>query len=186
MILLYTMSVSHNFWHIYVYVCFNVSQTHNINDELFVKYDCLSILLVSFIYFPCFCTDDNVQLLDLPDELILMIMNKVKPRVLLLCSIITIGNNRLEQLALDKCHSIDLTIDYFQSLPREFTEFRVLIYWESHSRVPDMGTSKNLSNYTDVGTALGTHSSMLTEQTLVWVPIAVCWLNKYLYGYPHL
>ncbi|CAF1578875.1 unnamed protein product, partial [Rotaria magnacalcarata] len=33
----------------------------------------------------------------------------------LLCSIIAIGNNRLEQLALDKYHSIDLTIDYFQS-----------------------------------------------------------------------
>ncbi|CAF1077709.1 unnamed protein product [Rotaria sordida] len=62
-----------------------------------------------------FFTDDNVQLLDLPDELILIIMNKVKSNVLLLCSIIDIGNNRLEQLALDKCHSIDLTIDYFQS-----------------------------------------------------------------------
>ncbi|CAF3086960.1 unnamed protein product, partial [Rotaria socialis] len=57
---------------------------------------------------------DNVQLVDLPDELILMIMNKVKPKVSLLCSIIAIGNNRLEQLALDKCHSIDLTIDCFQ------------------------------------------------------------------------
>ncbi len=30
--------------------------------------------------------------------------------MLLLCSIIAIGNNRLEQLALDKCQSIDLTI----------------------------------------------------------------------------
>ena len=44
-----------------------------------------------------------------------MIMNKVKPEVLLLCSIITVGNNRLEQLALDKCHSIDLTFDYLHS-----------------------------------------------------------------------
>lgn len=43
-----------------------------------------------------------------------MIMNKVKDKVLLLCSIVGIGNNRLEQLALDKCHSIDLTINYFQ------------------------------------------------------------------------
>ncbi|CAF4473209.1 unnamed protein product [Rotaria sp. Silwood2] len=42
-------------------------------------------------------------------------MNKVKPKVLLLCSIITIGNSRLEELALDKCHLIDLTFDYFQS-----------------------------------------------------------------------
>ncbi|CAF2774014.1 unnamed protein product [Rotaria sp. Silwood2] len=58
---------------------------------------------------------DNVQLLDLPDELILIIMNKIKPRVLLVSSIITIGNNRLEQLAIDKCHSIDLTFDYVQS-----------------------------------------------------------------------
>jgi len=54
-------------------------------------------------------------LLDLPDELILAIMNKVKPQVSLLFSIIGIGNNRLEQLALDKCHSFDLTYDYFQS-----------------------------------------------------------------------
>ncbi|CAF3580053.1 unnamed protein product, partial [Rotaria sp. Silwood2] len=58
---------------------------------------------------------DNVQLLDLPDELILIIMNKIKPRMLLLSSIITIGNHRLEQLVLDKCHSIDLTFDYVQS-----------------------------------------------------------------------
>ncbi|CAM4983509.1 unnamed protein product [Rotaria socialis] len=59
--------------------------------------------------------NDNVQLVDLPDELILMILNKVKPKVSLLCSMVAIGNNRLEQLSLDKCHSIDLTIDYFQS-----------------------------------------------------------------------
>ena len=36
--------------------------------------------------------------------------------MLLLCSIIVIGNNRLEQLALEKCQSMDLTIDYYQSL----------------------------------------------------------------------
>ncbi|CAF1056049.1 unnamed protein product [Rotaria sordida] len=58
---------------------------------------------------------DIVQLLDLPDELILAIMNKIKPRMLLLCSIIDIGNNRLEQLVLDGCHSIDLTFDYSTS-----------------------------------------------------------------------
>ncbi len=45
-----------------------------------------------------------------------------------------------------------------------------------------MGTSKNLSNYTDVGTALGTHSSMLTEQVLVWVPAPVILLRKTLQG----
>ncbi|CAF4211538.1 unnamed protein product, partial [Rotaria sordida] len=56
-----------------------------------------------------------VELLDLPDELILFIMNKVTPQVLLLCSMIGIGNNRLEQLAFDICHSIDLTFDYLQA-----------------------------------------------------------------------
>ncbi|CAF3704826.1 unnamed protein product [Rotaria socialis] len=64
-------------------------------------------------------SEDFIQLVDLPDELILIIMNKVKPKVLLLCSIITIGNNRLEKLALDMCHSIDLTFDYFES-PNQF------------------------------------------------------------------
>jgi hypothetical protein len=54
----------------------------------------------------------DVELVDLPDELILSIMNKVNPQVLLLCSMIDIGNNRLEQLAFDRCHSIDLTFDY--------------------------------------------------------------------------
>ncbi|CAF1181295.1 unnamed protein product [Rotaria sordida] len=71
-------------------------------------------------------SEDSIQLIDLPDELILIIMNKVKPKVLLLCSIITIGNSRLEKLALDMCHSIDLTFDYFQSpykfiIPRFYT-----------------------------------------------------------------
>ena len=55
------------------------------------------------------------------------------------------------------------------NIPRESTEFRVPMYCENRSRVPDMGTSKILSNYTDVGTASGTHSSMFTEQVLVWV-----------------
>ncbi len=39
-------------------------------------------------------------------------MNKVKPHAILLCSIIDTGNDRLEELALDKCHSIDLSFDY--------------------------------------------------------------------------
>jgi hypothetical protein len=42
-------------------------------------------------------------------------MNKGKPQVLLLWSIIAIGNNRLKQLAIDKCHSVDLIFDYLQS-----------------------------------------------------------------------
>ena len=45
-----------------------------------------------------------------------------------------------------------------------------------------MGTSKNLSNYTDVGTALGIHRSMFTEQLLVWVSAPVILLRKALQG----
>ena len=62
--------------------------------------------------------------MDLPDELILSIMNKANPRALLLCSMVGIGNSRLEQLAFDRCHSIDLTFDYrrapHHSLMRRF------------------------------------------------------------------
>jgi hypothetical protein len=42
-------------------------------------------------FFLFFCIEHIVQLLNLPDVLILAIMNKIKPRVLLLCSIIDIG-----------------------------------------------------------------------------------------------
>ena len=56
------------------------------------------------------------------------------------------------------------------------------MYWESVSKVSDMDTSKNFSNYTDVGAALGTHSSMFTEQVLVWVPAPVILLGKALQG----
>ncbi|CAF1456976.1 unnamed protein product, partial [Rotaria sordida] len=56
-----------------------------------------------------------VELLDLPDEIILAIMNKIKPRPILLYSMIGIKNIRLEQLALEQCHSIDLTSDCFDS-----------------------------------------------------------------------
>ncbi|CAF4039061.1 unnamed protein product, partial [Rotaria sordida] len=42
------------------------------------------------------------ELLDLPDEMILTIINKTQYRAELLCSIIGIGNNHLEQLSLDK------------------------------------------------------------------------------------
>lgn len=62
-----------------------------------------------------FCIENLVKLLDLPDEMILAIMNKIKPRAILLNSMIGIKNIRLEQLALDQCHSIDLTYDYFDS-----------------------------------------------------------------------
>ena len=45
-----------------------------------------------------------------------------------------------------------------------------------------MGTSKILSNYTNVGTVLGTHSSMFTEQVLVWVPAPIILRRKALQG----
>jgi hypothetical protein len=64
------------------------------------------------ILFYCFCIENLVELLDLPDEMILTIMNKIKHRPILLYSMIGIKNIRLEQLALDQCHSIDLTSDY--------------------------------------------------------------------------
>ncbi|CAF1431173.1 unnamed protein product [Rotaria sordida] len=60
-------------------------------------------------------TKNLVELLDLPDEIILAIMNKIKPRPILLYSMIGIKNIRLEQLALEQCHSIDLTSDCFDS-----------------------------------------------------------------------
>ena len=45
-----------------------------------------------------------------------------------------------------------------------------------------MGTSKNLSNYTDAGTALDTYSSIFTEQVLVWIPAPVILLRKAIQG----
>ena len=56
------------------------------------------------------------------------------------------------------------------------------MYWESISKVPDMGTSKILGNYTDVDIALGIHNSMFTEQVLVWVPVPGTLLSKTLQG----
>jgi len=71
--------------------------------------------LSNIIYFSFFSTENTIELLDLPDEMILAIMNKVKHKVLLLCSIIGIENNRLEQLARDNCQSIDLTFHHLHS-----------------------------------------------------------------------
>jgi hypothetical protein len=73
------------------------------------------LLFSNIIYFSFFSAENTIELLDLPDEMILAIMNKVKPKVLLLCSIIGIENNRLEQLALDNCHLIDLTFHNLHS-----------------------------------------------------------------------
>ena len=109
------MFVKHNSSYIYIYTSVLISDGHIISTmNCLSSMSMYSYFTISFIFL-LFCIEDIVQLLDLPDELILAIMNKVKPQVLLLCSIIDIGNNRLEQLALDKCHSIDLTFDYFQS-----------------------------------------------------------------------
>jgi len=51
-------------------------------------------------------------------------MNKINPGVLLLCSMIGIGNNRLEKVAFDRCYSIDLSFHYHRvahlSLLRRF------------------------------------------------------------------
>ncbi|CAF1111137.1 unnamed protein product [Rotaria sordida] len=47
-------------------------------------------------------------------------MNKVNPHVLLLCSMIDIGNHRLEELAFNRCHSIDLTFCYIGTPYRPF------------------------------------------------------------------
>ena len=57
-----------------------------------------------------------VQLLDLPDELIIAILKKVDPQALLLCAMLDIGNHRLQRLAFDKCHSIDLTSSYISTI----------------------------------------------------------------------
>ena len=62
-----------------------------------------------------FSIENIVELLDLPDEMILSIINKIKPRPILLYSMIGIKNIRLEQLALDQCHSIDLLSGDFDS-----------------------------------------------------------------------
>ncbi|UJR17975.1 hypothetical protein I4U23_004875 [Adineta vaga] len=56
-----------------------------------------------------------IKLLDLLDELILFILNKVKPTVFLLSSMIKIDNKRLKSLVFHKNHLIDLTFDYYPS-----------------------------------------------------------------------
>ena len=88
----------------------------------------MSLFIKSEYFVLLFCIENLVELLDLPDEIILAIMNKIKPRAILLYSMIGIKNIRLEQLALDQCHSIDLTSDYFDSrddemLIQEFISF---------------------------------------------------------------
>ena len=50
--------------------------------------------------------------------MILAIINKIQPAALSLASIIGIGNNRLERLALGQCHSINLSY-YYPGFPYE-------------------------------------------------------------------
>jgi len=105
-------------------------------------------------------------------------MNKVKPKVLLLCSIITIGNNRLEKLALDMCHSIDLTFDSFQSphqfiIPRFYTHIMPCIINNIQSltlsiqHIPNMTTfverycNGTLPNLTYLKIIIGRKNSMI-------------------------
>ncbi|CAF2079039.1 unnamed protein product [Rotaria magnacalcarata] len=59
---------------------------------------------------------DIMELLDLPDELLLAIMKKINPQGLFLFSIINIGNYCLEQFTFNRSHSIGLTFDYFRAL----------------------------------------------------------------------
>jgi hypothetical protein len=86
-------------------------------------------------------------------------MSKVEPQVALLCSIIGIGNNRLEQLAFDSYHSLDLTYDYFQAsheslfkrfyshvMPRICNNIQSLILDVRH--IPDIITFAEKSNGT--------------------------------------
>lgn len=73
---------------------------------------------ISFTSNVAFCIA-SVELLDLPDEILLMIMCQMKPLVELLTPLIGIGNARLENLLFDRsrCSSLDLTFD-FPSSPR--------------------------------------------------------------------
>jgi hypothetical protein len=53
-----------------------------------------------------------VELLDFPDEILLIIMQKVGHPLEFFYSLANIGNERLQYLAFDKCSSIDLTADF--------------------------------------------------------------------------
>ena len=70
---------------------------------------------VSRVCLICLYVETTIELLDLPDEMILAILNKIQPEFERLCSLVGIGNRRLEQLAIDGYQSIDLTFDYYKS-----------------------------------------------------------------------
>ena len=58
-------------------------------------------------------------------------------------------------------------------IPRERTELRVPMYWGGLTKVPDLGTWKFFSNYTDVGTLSSTYIGMFTERVVLWIPKSV-------------
>ncbi len=65
-----------------------------------------------------------------------------------------------------------------RAIPRECTDLRVPIYWESLNRVSDVGTGKFSSIYTDVDTLSSTHTGMFTKRVLLWIPKSVNSLRK--------
>ena len=85
----------------------------------------------------CSFSGNTPELLDLPDEMILAIMNEVIPEIYLPYSMIGIGNNRLERLVLDKCHTVNLNFDNRRSPDDLCTErlfFHVLHPIANHIR----------------------------------------------------
>jgi hypothetical protein len=85
------------------------------------------ICLVIFVY--------TKDMIDFPDEIILIIMEKVHPQVLLLCFMMGIGNNRLFKLAFDRCDSIDISFDYH--LPMVYEPLMERFYSDVMPRISD-------------------------------------------------
>ncbi|CAF1406142.1 unnamed protein product [Adineta ricciae] len=78
---------------------------------------------------------DNVELLDLPDELILTVVKMGDFQISFLCSIIDVGNRRLEQLTFDQCRRIDLVVDYIEA--KESSLLRKRLYSDIMPRIYD-------------------------------------------------
>ncbi len=79
-------------------------------------------------------------------------MKKISPKILLLCSMIDIGNNRLKQLAFDECHSIDLTFDYVRAphellMQRFYSEILPSISNKIQSLTIDLHHIRLIRNY---------------------------------------
>ncbi|CAF0833646.1 unnamed protein product [Adineta steineri] len=91
------------------------------------------------------------ELLDLPDEIILAIINRIQPQFLLFCSLIGTGNNRLERIVLGKSHSLDLTFDYYKS---PYEAFMKRFYAHVMPRISNniQFLAFNLQHLTDIST----------------------------------